>query len=96
MLDQRKPIGALCIAPGTLARVLQGAGVSARLTIGHDRSTADALQAMGQVHVDCAATEVVVDEEHQIVTSPAYMLAHRVSEVAAGAEKLVAEVVRRA
>ncbi len=96
MLAQRKPVGALCIAPGTLARILQGAGVQARLTIGRDRDTAAALEAMGHRHVDCSAGEVVVDEDHKIVTSPAYMLARRISEVADGAEKLVAEVLRRA
>ena len=96
MLEQRKPIGALCIAPGTLARVLQGAGVSARLTIGTDKSTAGTLEEMGHRHVECAVNEALVDEEHKIVTSPAYMSTCRISEVAASVEALVREVLQRA
>ena len=96
MLEQHKPIGALCIAPGTLARVLQGIGVSARLTIGSDESTAGALEEMGHRHVECAVDEALVDEEHKIVTSPAYMSTRRISEVAAGVEALVREILQRA
>jgi enhancing lycopene biosynthesis protein 2 len=96
MLEQRKPIGALCIAPGALGRILQGAGVRAKLTIGRDRDTASAIEAMGHRHVDCAVTDVVIDEDHKIVTSPAYMLARRISEVEEGAEKMVDEVLKRA
>jgi len=96
LLDQGKPIGALCIAPGTLARVLQGAGRSARLTIGHDAETAGILEQLGQKHVDCAAGQAVVDEQNRIVTSPAYMLARSIGEVADSAEALVREVLRLA
>lgn len=96
MLDQRKPVGAICIAPATLSRILQKAGVSARVTIGTDKATAGAIQAMGQTHVDCRAHEAVVDEEHRIVTSPAYMLARRISEVASGAEAVVNAILKMA
>jgi enhancing lycopene biosynthesis protein 2 len=96
MLSARKPVGALCIAPATLAKVLQNRGIRARLTIGRDRETAAAIEAMGQEHVDCPVDGVVVDEDHLIVTSPAYMVARRISEVADGADRLVREVLRRA
>ncbi len=96
MLEQRKPIGAICIAPAPLARILQKAGVSARLTIGTDKGTAGAIQAMGQVHVECPPHEAVVDEEHRIVTSPAYMSARRISEVAAGVESAVTAILKMA
>jgi enhancing lycopene biosynthesis protein 2 len=96
MVKARKPVGALCIAPAVLARVLQQAGVAARLTIGRDRDTAAAIQAMGQVHVECPVTEAVVDREHRVVTSPAYMLPARIGEVAAGAEAMVREVLKLA
>ncbi len=89
-----RPIGALCIAPLTLGRVLQKAGVRATLTIGNDPETAGAIAAMGHEHLDCPADQVVVDAQNRIVTSPAYMLATRISEVAAGAEALVRELLR--
>jgi len=41
-------------------------------------------------------TEFVVDEERKIVSTPAYMLAGRVSEAATGIEKLVARVIEMA
>lgn len=87
-----KPIGAICIAPAVVARIL-GEG---RLTIGNDAGTANAINSTGSCHVDCAVGDIVVDEERNIVSTPAYMLATRISEVDEGIGKLVAEVVRRA
>jgi enhancing lycopene biosynthesis protein 2 len=96
MVRSHKPVGALCIAPATLARILQKAGIRARLTIGSDSETAAAIEAMGQTHVKCPVTEAVVDADNRIVTSPAYMLPARISEVAAGITAAVREVVRLA
>lgn len=96
MLAQAKPIGALCIAPATLARLLEAAGVRAKLTIGDDPGTAGAIAKMGQEHVACGATEVLVDRAHKIVTTPCYMVAGRISEVAEGAEKAVRELLQLA
>ncbi|HBL19035.1 MAG: isoprenoid biosynthesis protein ElbB [Elusimicrobia bacterium GWA2_69_24] len=86
-----KPIGGMCIAPAVLARVL--GSEHPVLTIGSDAGTAQALESMGARHRTCAAAEVVVDSERRIVTTPAYMLAGRISEVFAGAEALVAKVL---
>ena len=79
---QGKPLLALCIAPAVVARLL--GAEHPELTIGSDRATASALEEMGAVHVECAATDVVVDRERRLVTTPAYMLAGRISEVALG------------
>lgn len=86
-----KPIGALCIAPAVLAKVFGSAGPE--LTIGKDPGTAKALQAMGAKHQDRGACEVAVDKANKLVTTPAYMLAGRISEVASGADALVKAVV---
>jgi enhancing lycopene biosynthesis protein 2 len=91
---QKKPVAAVCIAPAVLARVL-GAEVPS-LTIGNDPSTAAALEAMGARHVDCPVREMVVDKERKIISSPAYMLASRVSEAADGIEKTVQALVEMA
>lgn len=96
MLERRKPIGALCIAPATLARILESVGRKAKLTIGDDAGTAGAIEAMGQEHVASGPTDVVVDRENRIVTTPCYMLAGRIREVAEGAEKAVRELLRLA
>ncbi len=96
MLDAGKPIGAICIAPAMLARVVGRKGLSPRMTIGTDRQTAAALTAMGVQHVDCPANEMVCDEGHKVVTTPAYMLATGPAQVYEGVRKLVNEVVRLA
>lgn len=87
-----KPIAALCIAPAVLASVF-GAELHPEITIGNDRSTAGALEKMGARHRNAGPTEVVVDRRNRIVTTPCYMLAGRISEVAQGAERAVAELL---
>lgn len=84
-LENGKPIGAMCIAPVILARVIPGA----RLTIGSHPETAAAINAMGAEHVTCAVDDVVVDRERKIVTTPAYMLASGPAEVFEGAVSMV-------
>lgn len=89
----RKPIGLICIAP-VMAPALFGDG--AVVTIGNDDDpAATAIRAMGGVHEACAVDGIVVDEENNVVSTPAYMLATRISEASAGITKLVKEVVRR-
>lgn len=87
-----KPIGAICIAPAVVALAL--GAESPRLTIGDDAGTAEALEACGARHTDCAVDAFCVDEENRIVSAPAYMFDARIKDVAAGIEKAVAEVLR--
>jgi len=84
---QGKPVAAVCIAPAVLAKVL--GDESPELTIGTDADTAGALEAMGARHKACPVTEFVIDRDRKLVTSPAYMLANRISEAAEGIEKTV-------
>jgi len=86
-----KPIGAICIAPALVAKLL--GDEHPKLTIGTDSKTAQALEKMGACHEACGVEGVVVDREHKLVTTPAYMLARSIAEAAAGIEKLVAEVL---
>jgi enhancing lycopene biosynthesis protein 2 len=66
-----KPIGAICIAPTLVARVLGHAGVS--VTIGRDPATAAEIEKTGALHEPCAVDDFISDREHRIVTTPAYM-----------------------
>ncbi|RJP80738.1 MAG: isoprenoid biosynthesis protein ElbB [Candidatus Zixiibacteriota bacterium] len=93
MFAARKPLGVICIAPAVLARALKGRDVQVKLTIGNDRDTAKALEALGAKHVDSPTDQIVTDEEHRVVSTPAYMLGPGPKEVAAGIEKLVAKVL---
>ncbi len=89
-----KPIGAACIAPAMMAKVMEGSDSSVNLTIGTDEETAGAIESMGASHVNCPVKEFVVDRENKIVSTPAYMLASRITEVEVGISKLVDEVLK--
>jgi enhancing lycopene biosynthesis protein 2 len=89
-----KPVGAICIAPALLSKVFEGTGM--KLTIGNEKEPAEAINAMGNRHVECGVLEIVIDSKNKIVTTPAYMLAQNISEAAAGIEKLIIEVIRMA
>lgn len=93
MATAKKPIGAVCIAPTVVAAVL-GREYSPTLTIGNDPGTAAEIGKTGAAHQECPVTEFVVDRKNKLVTSPAYMLANRISEAAEGIEKCVREVVK--
>ncbi len=86
-----KPQGFICIAPVIAAKVLGAQGPL--LTIGSDAQTAAAIEAMGGKHVDCPVDDIVADERNKLVSTPAYMLAQNISEVAIGVEKLVGKVL---
>lgn len=87
----KKPIGAICIAPALIAKVLGQNGIE--LTIGSDAQTAAALEKMGAKHVNKAVDEIHVDQSNKIVSTPAYMLAKNIAEVQAGVSKLVKQVI---
>ena len=91
----KKPIGAICIAPALIAKVL-GKDGAPTLTIGTDAGTAGAIEACGAGHQDCAVEDFVVDTEQRIVTTPAYMLGPTIKHVAEGIERCVAEVLELA
>lgn len=88
----KKPIGAICIAPALVAAVL-GKEYAPSVTIGTDSGTATAIFQTGSIHVECSATDFVVDKKHKIVSTPAYMLAKNISEAAVGIEKAVKAVL---
>ena len=84
-----KPIGALCIAPVLLARVLG----DITLTIGQDDTTAANIREMGGVHTPTGVGEIAVDQRNRIVSTPCYMLDSRVDQIADGADALIRAVL---
>ena len=81
-----KPVGLICIAPVMAAQLF---GAAVECTIGNDEGTAQAVEDMGACHKICEAGEVHIDHTHKLVTTPAYMLAERISEAATGINLLV-------
>jgi len=85
-----KPAGYLCIAPVIIPMIYEN-GVKG--TIGNDAATAATFNTMGGEHIDCAVDEIVYDQEHKVLSTPAYMLANSISEAASGIEKLVSKLL---
>ncbi len=88
--DAGKPAGYACIAPALAASVYPR-GV--QLTIGTDEATATGINALGAEHVNCQVDEVVIDNDHKLVTTPAYMLAQDILDAQAGLTKMVNSVL---
>lgn len=68
---ESKPIGAICIAPVLLAKVLGDKNIT--VTIGDDPGTAAEIRKTGAQHEDCPVDDYITDREGKIVTTPAYM-----------------------
>lgn len=90
MLELRKPIGALCISPAILAKVLKDVNV----TIGMDKGTAEAIEAMGATHVETDHGDVVFDEDKLVFTTPCYMLDATILDIDDGASNVVKEMMK--
>lgn len=91
MVSAGKPVGAICIAPATLTKALSEK--KPQVTIGNDLNTAQAIEKMGGGHKNCTVDMIHVDENNNIVTTPAYMLGPGIKDIAVGIEKLVNKVV---
>lgn len=89
IVKSKKPLGAVCIAPVLVAKIYEKLGKKAELTIGTDTETANKVEKMGNTHVSCLVKEFHIDKVNNIVSTPAYMLGQRISEVAEGIDKTV-------
>jgi len=90
MAAAKKPIGALCISPVLIARVLGNITV----TIGQDTGTAEGIEKLGAIHKNTEHGEVVVDETNKIVTTPCYMLDANIVQIAEGADAVVKAILK--
>nr|BFD61824.1 isoprenoid biosynthesis glyoxalase ElbB [Bdellovibrio sp. HM001]BFD65650.1 isoprenoid biosynthesis glyoxalase ElbB [Bdellovibrio sp. HAGR004] len=90
--NSSKPIGALCIAPVVVAKVLGDKKVT--VTIGDDPETAAEIQKTGAIHEECPVNDYITDRETKVVTTPAYMYGDaKPNEVFAGIFGLAHELV---
>lgn len=85
-----KPAGYMCIAPAMLP-LIYPKGVQG--TIGKDSDTAALIEAKGLLHNNCNVDDVVIDQAHKLVSTPAYMLATSITEAASGINNLVKNVL---
>lgn len=85
-----KPIGALCISPVILSKVLG----KVKLTIGQDKSTISGIENMGGVHIKTNHGDVVHDEVNNLFTTPCYMLNANIVEIYLGAQNIVSAMLK--
>ncbi len=90
-----KPIGAICIAPVLVARVL--GAEHPEVTIGDDADTALEIEKTGAKHTKCAVDDYVSDRDHKILTTPAYMYGDASPfSVFTGIRRMIGELVEMA
>ena len=93
ILEAGKPLGAICIAPVMVAKILESLGRTGTVTGGCNIEINNDIKAMGINTIEVGAEEIVIDEENKIVTTPAYVEAQSMSEAFTGIEKLVNKVL---
>ena len=86
----QKPIGALCLAPVIIARLLKGVCV----TFGKDEAVNAVFQKLGTRTVNADARSIVIDRDNKVVTTPCYMLDARISEIGEGIDKLIQQLIK--
>ena len=88
--EANKPIGAMCIAPVMLAKLLPGVCV----TLGSEGTPdAENIRKMGAFHVQTEHGDVCADNELLVFTMPAYMLDATLKDVYDGAYNLIEAIV---
>jgi enhancing lycopene biosynthesis protein 2 len=70
--DEKKPIVAICISPVLIALSLKGKA-SIKLTLGKEKTDLEYLTSLGMQATPCTTDNCIIDEEHKIITTPAYM-----------------------
>ncbi len=90
MVTLKKPIGALCISPAFIAKILKDVNV----TIGSDKGTAEAIEGMGATHIETSHGDVVFDEDKLVFTTPCYMLDATILDIDDGANNVVKEMMK--
>ena len=85
-----KPIGALCISPVVITRILGNVEV----TIGDDPEVTQAIEKMGGTHKLTSHGQVVVDKNHNVYTTPCYMLDANITQIYEGATNIVKEMMK--
>ncbi len=84
-----KPVGALCISPTLIAKVLG----DVKITIGQDAGTIERLEKLGATHIKTDHGEVVIDDKYKIFTTPCYMIDADIIHIEEGVSNLVTKML---
>ena len=87
---QGKPIGAMCIAPLMVAKVIGNVNVT--MGSGQCRQAKE-LAMIGCRHTETTAGEVAIDKENKVFSTPCYMLNATIKDINQGAWNLVEAMI---
>lgn len=90
MVSLQKPIGAMCISPVVISKILGNVEV----TVGDDKSTIEHILRMGSKHKVTSHGEVVKDEHRLIYTTPCYMLDANILQIELGTYNLIGSILK--
>jgi enhancing lycopene biosynthesis protein 2 len=90
MIEADKPVGALCIAPVLLAKIINGV----EITVGNDETTINNVEKLGALHTKTSNTDVIKDSKRKIFTTPCYMLDVSISKIAESTDSLIKEMLK--
>lgn len=97
MVSAGKPIAALCMGPTTVAKALEGTKTSPILTVGSTKAESpydieaisNGMEAVGAKTEMKTVSELSIDSNLKIVSSPCYMMDASVLEVREGIQKAI-------
>jgi len=82
----QKPIGALCIAPVLLAKLIKGVSI----TLGNEPNDERKMKLIGANYITVdKADKITIDKTNKVVTGPCYMFDARITEIANAANEVV-------
>lgn len=101
MVMNGKPVCGLCMGPTVIAKALEGTEIHASLTVGTTDDPSpyeiDAISAgmekTGATAVMKKISEIMVDEQHKIVTAPCYMMEATISQIRANIKMAVDKTI---
>ncbi len=98
-----KPVAAMCMAPTTVAKALEGVDMPAKpkLTVGtteqsspYDiKAISEGMEKLGVNPIMCEKDSLVTDDINNIISSPCYMMDATITEISEGIEKTINKLV---
>ena len=102
MVQARKPVVGLCMAPTVIAKALEGSGLEPHLTVGSDQepspyeivAISQGMERTGAVAEMRSKTEVLIDVHNRIITAPCYMMEANIVEVRKNTKQAIDELFK--
>lgn len=102
LVQEKKPIAALCVSPVVISKALENLDISTQMTIGStaEKSPYDiqefenGLRKTGVIPQEKTIHEIMVDRDNKIITAPCYMLEANIVEIRNNIQQAINELVK--